>query len=977
MAVEVEVMKIKYESSQNFQLRAINAIAGVFEGQPNDVEGFSSVLRGEAVRGTQAGLFNEIGAIGNNLLLDEDSILENTRAIQEENGIEPVERLDGMNFSIEMETGTGKTYVYLRTALELAKQYNFSKFIIIVPSIAIKEGVKSSLDSMKEHFVHELGYSPYEATVYDGKSPEVVQSFATSTMTQFMVMTIHSIRGNRKLIVREARDKLNGIAPIEYLAAVNPIIIMDEPQNMEGELAGSAISDLNPLCTLRYSATHTRNYNMMYRLDPVEAHRENLVKSIVVANAEQKGSDARAYIKLLDVRNTPRLEAYVEVLVKDKNGNIGRKPLWVKHHDNLAIRANNDIYDGYTVNDISTIPANVEIGTHGVLMLGDNWGGNEDQIQREMIRETIREHMKREYYLRGSGIKVLSLFFVDKVASYLTYDDNGTQVDGRFVKWFDQLYREERTKSPYYTEMLPEDPSEVRSAYFAEMRKKGVTTLKDSTGKSAEDESAYDLIMKGKEKLLDNSNPVRFIFSHSALKEGWDNPNVFQICMMRESSSENDRRQTIGRGLRLAVKQDGNEYVRTFDEQLNQLTVIASESYSSFANNLQKEYKKAGVQIGYVRRGEFARITLHDNPNKTLGHNKSVEIWDHLKHWNMIDEDGKVLANFAPKNLGFNLNLPGDLQQYHSEVVEVIESCKIDKFIKDARRRETVTLNKEVMYSPELETLWKKISRKTTYRVALDKGHLVMASVEKIKHAPEVKPLRVDVVRNKVLLTRGGIKNAGTVGESSHDLTGSFELPDVVKELQEATSLTRATIVDILQGSNRLHEFLKNPYDYIAMVKSCIKQVLASAVEDGIMYEKMQEEVYELREFQRESEEVVERFIDNLYEVKNQQKSITDRLTLDSNTEMEFAKYLDNREDIKLFLKLPAKFKIDTPVGPYNPDWAIVKEVDSQEKIYMVRETKNGGERESELQKIRHAKKHFEAIGMNDYAKSTPDDWRV
>lgn len=968
-------MKIKYDSQQDFQIKAINAIADVFEGQPADVEMFSTALKTQAIRGTQTGLFNEIGAVGNNLMLDEDSILENVRAIQDDNGIEPAERLDGMNFSVEMETGTGKTYVYLRTALELSKRYGFNKFIIIVPSIAIKEGVRSSIEAMRAHFRFEAGYDPYEAMVYDGKSPEVVQSFATSTMTQFMIMTIDAIRGNRKLVIREQRDKLNGIAPLEYLAAVNPIVIMDEPQNMESELSTSAIADLNPMATLRYSATHTRDYNMMYRLDPVDAHREKLVKGIVVANAQQKGSDAKPYIKLLDVRNSPRLEAYVEVLVRDRNGNIGRKPLWVKHHDKLDIRTGNSIYEGYTINEISTIPANVEIGTHGVLMLGDNWGGNEDQILREMIRETVKEHIKREYLLRGEGIKVLSLFFVDRVASYLAYDDEGNAIDGRFVKWFDELYREERAKYASYLE-LPEEPNEVRAAYFAEMRKGGKTSLVDSKeGKgNANDESAYDLIMKGKEKLLDQSNPVRFIFSHSALKEGWDNPNVFQICMMRESSSENDRRQTIGRGLRLPVRQDGT---RVFDEQINQLTVIANESYRDFASNLQKEYKKAGIQIGYVRRGEFARITLHDEPDKTLGHAASGEIWAHLQRRGYIDDDGKVLANFTPQNTGFNLDLPGELQQYHSEVVDIIESCKIDKFVKDARNKQKIRLNKEVMYSPELETLWKKISRKTTYRVSFDNGQVTMASIETIKRAPEIKALRVEVVKNKVKLLRGGIHNAGIVGESATNLAGTFELPDIISELQDETGLTRRTIVDILQGSNRLHEFLKNPYDYIQLVKNSIKSVLASVVIDGIQYEKIAEEVYELREFQRDSEEEVERFIDRLYEVKNTQKTITDKLALDSSTESEFANYLDNREDIKLFLKLPARFVIPTPVGPYNPDWAIVKEVDGNEKVYMVRETKNGGERESELQKIHCATEHFKEIGMYDYAKSTPEDWRV
>ncbi len=968
-------MKIKYDSQQNFQIQAIDAIADVFEGQPHDAEAFSTALKSRAVSGVQAGLFNEIGAVGNNLLLDEDSILENVRAVQNENGIEPTDKLDGMNFSVEMETGTGKTYAYLRTAFELAKRYNFTKFIIVVPSIAIKEGVKSSIESMREHF-KDIYATPFDMNVYDGRSPELVQSFATSTTVQFMIMTIDAIRGNRKLIIREERDKLNGIAPIDYLAAVNPVVIMDEPQNMESELSTSAIADLNPLCTLRYSATHTRNYNMMYRLDPVDAHREKLVKGIIVANAQQKGSDAKPYIKLLDVRNSPKLQAYVEVLVRDKNGNVGRKPLWVNHHDKLDIRTGNGVYEGYTINDISTIPANVEIGTHGVLMLGDNWGGNEDQILREMIRETVKEHIKREYLLRDGGIKVLTLFFVDRVASYLAYDDEGNAIDGRFVKWFDELYREERAKSQYYVDMLPEEPGDVRTAYFAEMRKGGKTRLTNSTeGRgNANDESAYDLIMRGKERLLDQSNPVRFIFSHSALKEGWDNPNVFQICMMRESSSENDRRQTIGRGLRLPVRQDGT---RVFDEQINQLTVIANESYRDFASNLQKEYKKAGIQIGYVRKGEFARIVQHDEPTKTLGHEASQGIWGHLNRRGMIDDDGKVLANFAPRNTGFNLDLPGDLQRYHSEVVDIIESCKIDKFVKDARKKEVIRLNKEVLYSPELETLWKKISRKTTYRVSFDNGQVIMAVIETIKHAPEIKSLRVEVTKNKVLLVRGGIHNAGIVGESTNNLAGTFELPDVISELQEETGLTRQTVVDILQGSNRLHEFMQNPYDYIQMVKSAIKSVLAKIVIDGVQYEKIAEEVYELREFQRESEEEVERFVDRLYEVKNSQKSITDKLALDSVTEQEFAKYLDNREDIKLFLKLPSKFVIPTPVGPYNPDWAIIKEIDGHEKIYMVRETKNGGEREDELRKIASAAKHFEAIGMRDYAKSTPDDWRV
>lgn len=593
-----------------------------------------------------------------------------------------------------------------------------------------------------------------------------------------------------------------------------------------------------------------------------------------------------------------------------------------------------------------------------------------------MIRVTIAEHIKREYLLRDQGIKVLSLFFVDKVASYLEYDADGNMIDGKFARWFDELYREERNKSEFYQAVMPENPGEVRKAYFAEMRKGGKTSFVDSKeGRgNAQDESAYDLIMKGKEKLLDQANPVRFIFSHSALKEGWDNPNVFQICMMRESNSENDRRQTIGRGLRLPVRQDGT---RVCDEQINQLLVVANESYRDFANNLQKEYKKAGIQIGFVRRSEFARIVVHNEPDKVLGHETSTIIWNHLNQRGFIDDDGRVLANFEPRNIGFTLDLPGNLQQYHAEVVDIIESCKISKFIKDARQKEIIRHNKQVLYSPELEQLWKRISRKTTYRVVFDNNDVITKSVSLIKSKPNIPALRIEVIKNKVTLLRGGVNNAGIVGGSSRDLLGTFDLPDIVSELQDETGLTRQAIVDILQKSGRLPEFLKNPYDFIQMVKMAIKSVLAGVVVDGVEYQQMSESVYELRNFQADAKEGVERFVDRLYEVHNQQKSITNKIALDSATEEAFAKYLDEREDIKLFLKLPAKFVVPTPVGNYNPDWAIVKEVDGKEKIYMVRETKNGGEREQELAKIACAKKHFDAIGMHDYAKSTPDDWRV
>lgn len=969
-------MKIKYDANQKFQLDAINSVVDLFSGQPYDTEGFVSALRKE-----RAGeLFDyEVGAVGNNFVLGDEAVLQNLRDIQNTNGLPMSPELDGMNFSVEMETGTGKTYVYLRTIFELAKQYNFTKFIILVPSVAIKEGIKTSVESMREHFREKYAL-PFDFYVYDGKSPESVQSFATATNIQIMVMTIQGVKGNKNtLIMHQERDQLNGIKPIDYLAATNPIIIMDEPQNMEGELSKTAISDLNPLCTLRYSATHRNQYNLTYRLDPVDAHRMGLVKGITLASAQQKGSDAKAYLKLIETTNTPRMQAKIEVMKREKSGEIRKRIITVVQHADLRLEANNDAYEnGYIINEISTIPQMIELSGHGTVRPEDVMGDNTDAVQREMIRETIREHMRREYLLREEGVKVLSLFFVDKVASYLEYDDDGNQVEGKFAKWFDEIYIEERNKSPMYAEILPDDPAEVRKAYFSEMKKGGVSQYVDSTGATKLDDDAYDLIMRGKERLLDMAEPARFIFSHSALKEGWDNPNVFQICMMRESNSELDRRQTIGRGLRLPVRQDGT---RVIDKDINQLSVIADESYTQFATSLQNEYKKAGVKIGYVRHEEFAKIVSLDDAKKTLGFETSKKIWDHLNRRGMIDGDGKVLPGFAPTQFGFTLDLPDGLQRYHTEVVEIVQECKVEKFIGDTKNRKARTFNKEVLFSPELEDLWKKISRKTTYRVQFDRGAVIMGAIAKMKAEPPILPLRVSVEKNRISLVRGGVHNEGMVGERSQDLTGSYDMPNIVKELQEATSLTRATIIEILQASGRLQEFIHNPNDFMQMAKKCLRSTLSDIVIDGIEYEKLDEYVYELRELQRDSQQESERLIDQLYEVKNRQKSIVDYIVFDSNVEHDFAKYLDAREDVKLFLKLPDKFVVDTPVGNYNPDWAIVKHTDGGEKIYMVRETKGAVQEELlrgvESAKIHCATEHFKAIGIDNYAKVSPDNWQI
>lgn len=578
-------MKFKFQDDLPYQLDAINSVVDLFDGQPQDAEKLATRLQGrmpetdpESQASLDLDLRQEVGAVGNKLVLDHDSVLKNLQEVQDRNGLPVSEELadDALDFDIEMETGTGKTYVYLRTIFELAQRYNFSKFVILVPSVAIREGVNTSIELMREHFRKLYPALPFDASVYSGQTAEEVQSFATSTNVQIMVMTIDSVRGDKNTrIIHQERDKLNGLRPIDYLKATRPVVVMDEPQNMESLLSQSAIGELDPTCTLRYSATHRKQRNVIYRLDPVDAHDLNLVKQIVVAETTQHGSDATPYIKLVDVRREPRWEAKLELSVRKKDGSLARTEKWVGQGKDLATVTGNSAYENnWRINEISLEPAFIELTNHGMLQLGEEIGGNAQAIYREMIRETIREHLRKEMILREQGVKVLSLFFIDKVASYMGDGTSNEDADGQFAQWFDELFREERDKSPIYQELLPQDPSELRRAYFSAIRKKNSVEYKDTSGSTKADDDSYDLIMRDKARLLSQDEPVRFIFSHSALREGWDNPNVFQICTLREMGAETERRQTIGRGLRLPVNYKGE---RISDRGIAQLTVIANE----------------------------------------------------------------------------------------------------------------------------------------------------------------------------------------------------------------------------------------------------------------------------------------------------------------------------------------------------------------------------------------------------------------
>ncbi|HEX7259694.1 MAG TPA: restriction endonuclease, partial [Candidatus Saccharimonadia bacterium] len=624
-------------------------------------------------------------------------------------------------------------------------------------------------------------------------------------------------------------------------------------------------------------------------------------------------------------------------------------------------------------------PGYIELTNHSVLRVDESIGGNNDAIYKEMIRETIKEHLKKEQMLRDRGIKVLSLFFIDKVANYLEYNEQGEELEGQFAAWFDELLIEERDKSEVYRDLLPYSPSDLRKAYFSVMKKGGKNRAVDSSERGNEsDYDAYDLIMSQKERLLSLDEPVRFIFSHSALREGWDNPNVFQICVLREMGATLERRQTIGRGLRLPVDSNGE---RVQEPGIAQLTVIANESYRAFADSLQKEYKAAGVSIGFVRKEEFSKLPALDTADLVpIGYNASLTIWEHLLKTGMIDNDGRVTANFMPSNASFTLHLPENMKPYESLVVEIIQNCKIEKYVKQARQRKKRTLNKAVVLSPEFQKLWERISKRSTYRVQVSRDDIIGMSVEAIKQEPQIDPIRIDITRSGLKVLRGGAKGE-QLGVRSAEISGSYDLPDIIKELQQTTSLTRKTIVDILIASEKLQEFIHNPNDFIQMAKRCIANVLATMVINGIQYEEIGGCVYELRELQKDGEQERESFLDQMYVVKKQDKTLFDYVVYDSDVELQFAELLDSREDVKLFIKLPDRFKIPTPVGDYNPDWAIVKQENGQEKIYMIRETKSTQQgnllRPSEQAKIDCGKKHFTAIGIEDYAKASPDNWNL
>ncbi len=888
-------MKLTFESNLDFQLKAINSIVNLFEGQQRD----SGTLDFTFYTNDTQELFPGINSIGNRLVLSDKQIFQNLCKIQEENEISVISEEEfqnnGLNFTVEMETGTGKTYVYLRTIYELNKKYGFKKFVIVVPSIAIREGVLKNLEITFEHFQNLYDNVPVNYYVYDSSKVSSLRSFATSNSIEILVINIDSFAKDENIINRP-NDRLSGLEPIRFIQATNPIVIVDEPQNMETEKRKNAINSLNPLCTLRYSATHKNLYNLVYSLNPVKAYDLGLVKQIEVDSVVEENTYNDAYIAVDEIKSK-KTKINAKITIHSAEGNtIKKKSVTVEVGDDLyQLSGNHQPYrEGFVVEEIDVANQTIKFSGGMTLNSGSSKGGMTDEIMRFQIQRTIEEHLKKELKLYKQGIKVLSLFFIDRVANYRYYDEQGNPQKGKIARWFEEEYINIINRNEFlelrrlFHPNNKIDIEKIHNGYFSQ-DKKG--RLKDTSGESKDDLNTYDLIMKDKEKLLDINCPLRFIFSHSALREGWDNPNVFQICTLNETKSELKKRQEIGRGLRLAVNQNG---MRVYDKNVNRLTVIANEAYETFAKQLQTEIEE---ECGVSFKGR----------------------------------------------------------------------------IKNKRERVTVKYRKGFEVDPKFLEIWEKIKHKTRYIVEYQSDKLIEQAGNSIKNLPESPLPSLKATKVELNITTEGI-DISLVREKREFYGNqcSWKLPDIIEYIQQKTELTRNTIKRILEKSNRWEDFFTNPQYFSDQCVAVIKRTLTELLVDGIKYEKIGNQYYEMRLFTiQELETYLDKFT---FEVKNKDKTIYEKyIPLDSTVESQFAKDCETSENVEFYFKLPNWFKIPTPIGYYNPDWAVV--LKNEKKIYFVAETKDTGTDKvdisklhpDEQMKIKCGERHYEVFDDVEY----------
>ena len=934
--------------------------------------------------------------IGNRLQLLDDELLENLKNIQLRNGLRPSDSLAGGDFTVEMETGTGKTYVYLRTIFELNKRYGFTRFMIVVPSVAIKEGTYKTLQITRDHFENLYPNAKgYEYFLYDSRKLGQVRNYATSPNIQIMVVTVGAINKKDVNNLYKDSEKTGGEKPIDLVRATHPIIIVDEPQSVDGGLKGQgkkALDAMNPLCTLRYSATHADKHHMLHRLDAVDAYERELVKQIEVASLEIEGGHNRAYVKLLSTHNQGgSITAKVEIDIA-QGKKVRREVITVEDGDDLEQETGRAIYENCRIGTITCGQNNqsMEISVPGgesTMHPGDEVGGvNPDDLKRLMIRRTIKEHLDKEmrFAAQKRDVKVLSLFFIDSVKYYRQYDEDKNEVKGKYALMFEEEYRKLAREPDYQTLFvkidLDIDAGEVHNGYFSIDKKGGWTeTAENNQANRDNAERAYNLIMKEKEKLLSFESKLKFIFSHSALREGWDNPNVFQICALRDMGTERERRQTIGRGLRLCVNQEGQR-LHGFD--INTLTVIATESYEQFAENLQKEIEKdTGIRFGIVEKHQFATLVTTDENGVVcpLGVEKSEQLWNFLKENEFLDNKGKVQDSLRTALKENTLKLPYDFSDQAQAIKDILRKLAGKLDIKNADERITVRTREAVLESDDFRALRGRIKHKTTYRVDFDNEKLIEDSARAILDCPPITKTRAQFRKADIAIGKGGLMVQETAASGYTTINETdIELPDLLTDLQDKTHLTRRSLVEILTQSLRLNDFKRNPQQFIDLATEAINRTKRLALVDGIRYQRIGDDHYYAQEL-FEKEELTG-YLKNTLET---QKSVYQHVVYDSaGVERRFAEDLEANEAVKVYAKLPGWFKVPTPLGTYNPDWAVLVEIDGQEKLYFVVETKGSNWwddlRHIEGAKIKCGEKHFAelAVGPNpaQYIKATSVD---
>lgn len=885
-------MKLRFDANQDYQLEAIRAVTALFAGQPDASQ--TSVVRDDALSSL---ILTETG-IANRLVIDNAQWLVNLRAVQKDNGIKPSDALATMaledgapvgsfpNFTVEMETGTGKTYVYLRTIHELSKTYGFKKFVIVVPSVAIREGVLSSLKLTREHFQTLYDHERMEFIVYDSGRVNQLRNFALSDAIQILVINIDAFakdsaelrdddrsgktrKKSKGNVINQLRE--TGMKPIEFIQATQPIVILDEPQNLETTIRKQAIARLNPLCALRYSATHRNAYNLVYSLDPVRAYELGLVKQIGVDSVIELKDANQAYVEVEGFKTGKRSVSAKLKIWMNQAGGPAKKSVTVKNGDDLydeKFSNKREIYrDGFIVNEIDAGEGFVTFANDVHVALGRPHGALTDAILRMQIEATIRRHFEKARKLHQMGVKVLSVFFIDRVSNYRVYAEDGSTSKGKFAQWFEEIYTQYQAKEEFKGVMTA-DAASVHDGYFSQ-DKRAVSpfgTLTKNTKAEAE-ASAFELIMREKERLLGLDEPLAFIFSHSALREGWDNPNVFQICTLAESSSEIKKRQEIGRGLRLAVNQDG-EQVR--DQAVNRLTVIANESYEEFANQLQTEMVEAGVR--------FKR-----------------------------------------------------------------------EMVKNERDTVTVHLRKGYETDSQFLALWERIRARTRYSVDYKTSELITKAASHIQSKmPTIDRPKVALTRAEISLGREGVAGK-QVGYRTQSVEAKYVMPDFVGQIQAKTGLSKSTVAHILLDSGRLGEAVNNPQVFIDSASEIINAVKREFLVygdgsggKGVKYTRLDNVYYEMRRF--ENDDLMEVFSANVRSVEKKEKTLFSHIVIDANSapERAFAQACEDNTDVLFYIKLPRWFRIETPVGPYNPDWAVA--YCNNTTLYFVAETKKTGD---------------------------------